>query len=91
MKYLPLLFILLAGCSQNLPKPLVHNVIVTKIVIHKEKIPSQLLQVKPIPKVPKDISMQSDIAGYIIELYNSASSYKDSIDSIKKWNNRENK
>lgn len=87
MKYLFLILtVFFVGCSQKAPDPITKTVTVTKIVIQKDKIPEGLLKTKPIPKVPKDISMQSNVANYIIDLYNSAISYKQNLKSIKRWN-----
>jgi len=87
MKYLLLfLAVLFVGCSQKMPEPIVKTVTVTKIAIQKDKIPSSLLDTKPLPKVPKNIKLQSQVSAYIIDLYNSASSCKANIKSIKEWN-----
>jgi len=85
MKYLLIfLTVLLMGCSQKMPEPTVRTV--TKVVIQKQSIPSGLLSIPPLPRVPKNISLQSQVAKYIIDLYNVASQYKQNLNSIKEWN-----
>lgn len=87
MKYfLILIAVIFIGCGQNTPAPIVNTITVTKIKIHKEKVPEELLNTIPIPKVPNNISMQSQVAGYVLDLYNSASSCHENINAIKEWN-----
>lgn len=87
MRYLSLLLaIIFIGCSQKVSGPIVKTVTVTKIVVHKENVPKQFLVSTPIPKVPKNIKLQSQVAGYIIDLYESAKSCKENLKSIKEWN-----
>lgn len=80
--------LIFTGCSQKIPAPLTHTVTVTKIKIQYIKVPMQFLNVENIPEVPKDISMQSDVANYIIDLYNNAISCHNNIDLIKNWNQK---
>jgi len=46
-------------------------------------IPKQLLVINPLPKIPNCV-MQSDVANYIIDLWQQANNYKDNLEAIKK-------
>ena len=52
------------------------------------KIPQQLLQINPMPKIPV-CKMQSCVANYILQLWQTASNYKDNIIAIRKLNGRQ--
>lgn len=55
----------------------------TKIKEVKISIPKQLLIINPLPKIPNCV-MQSDVANYIIDLWQQANNYKDNLEAIKK-------
>ena len=44
-----------------------------------------MLEIKAIPKVPKDIKMQSDVANYTIDLLENDIDCHSKIDTIKKF------
>ena len=47
------------------------------------KIPKQLLQIRAMPKIPT-CKMQSCVANYILQLWQTASNYRDNILAIRK-------
>ena len=83
VKYIKLLLLLIIviimieGCACRQPKPEVITKVVTKIKIKKVYIPKELLVIKPIPKVPNNIKLQSQVARYVLDLYESAKTCKD--------------
>lgn len=79
---------LLSGCSQKIPKPIVKTVVVTKVKVKKIIVPEELLVIQPIPKVPSNITLQSQVAKYIVNLYNSAKSCVENEKLIKEWNSK---
>ena len=60
-------------------------IVVTKIKVEKVKVPNEMLEIKAIPKVPKDIKMQSDVANYTIDLLENDIECHSKIDTIRKF------
>ena len=58
---------------------------ITKVKVEKVKVPNSMLEVNPIPKVPKDIKMQSSVANYIIDLLENDIECNSKIDTIRKF------
>ena len=88
LSILVIIMILLTGCSQKMPEPVVKTVVVTKIKIKKITVPEELLVIQPVPSVPDNITLQSQVAKYIIELYNSAKTCTEDKMLIKEWNSK---
>ena len=75
--------ILLTGCGNYIPKP--KTIVVTKIKIEKVRIPNELLEVNSIPRIPDDISKQSSVADYSVNLLENDIECHDKIKNIKKF------
>ena len=58
---------------------------ITKVKVEKVKVPNSMIEVNPIPKVPKDIKMQSSVANYIINLLENDIECHSKMNTIKKF------
>jgi hypothetical protein len=76
----------LSGCAQHNQKEIVT---LQKTKIEYVKVPEELLDKEPMPTLPLKVDMQSDIAKYISDLWNSAYSCKEDMKRIEEFNNKE--
>ena len=68
---------LLAGCAEAPPPRLI-----TQIQVEKPEIPGELLACPAIPLPPEGIAMQSDVAAYIIDLFDAGSECRRKLDAV---------
>ena len=64
-------------------------VTVQKVIIKRDKLPKELLEIKPMPKIKKmkKMKMQSEVAIYIIKLWQYAKDCQERMKIIKKMEN----
>lgn len=71
------------------PEPEIKTIITIKN--HYIKVPESFLDLKEIPEVPEDVSKQSAVANYIIDLYSNDKLCHDNIQLIKDFNTKNTK
>lgn len=71
-------------CNPEPPPPIV--------IEHTKKeyvyIPDDLIDMTPLPEVPKDVKLQSEVSKYSVELWNSADSCKSNMLKIYEFNKK---
>ena len=70
-------FTLLAGCASERPPRLI-----TQLQVERPAVPAALLDCPAIPLPPEAITMQSDVAAYILDLFGAGSECRRKLEAV---------